>query len=409
MPGKHRVWATVCLVVALSSTALYLISPFHSSKRRPHLPPPLPAVEQMSNTITRVIPRGKSAQTVALLMPPEQLISAHDLQKLSLDASAELVQISVPQGTCEEQASSVAKALQELPNAPALLAGIGSGGGLAAQWVGAHHHSGARAVVMDGLMGPCMPAGAHAGKRLLLGSGVEAQPGQRLVQYLRSSVLSLASDDANEPMKVVEMPTPQPSDTVTIFYSGDGGWRDIDKQVGETMASLGNPVLGVDTLKYYWSFKSPEQSAEDLARLMAEYRQKWGVQHFVLAGYSFGADILPAIYNRLPAADQQSVDSMILLAFARTANFEIRIEGWLGTGEGNYQTGPELAKVPAEKVYCVYGLNEAKDSGCLGQPSVGEVVPLEGGHHFDSDYVALARRLGEAIAHRRGCGRRQLI
>lgn len=408
MPGKHRVWAIACLVVALSSTALYLVLPAHPAKR-PHLPPPLPSVVEVSDAIMRVVPQGKSAQTVALLMPQGQLFSIHDLQKLSLDASAEVVQVSVPEGNCEQQASAVNRALRQLPNAPVLLAGTGAGGGLAARWVDAQHHSGARAVAMDGLQGPCMPDGAHVGKRLLLGSGAGEQAGQRLENYLRTSVLSAISADTNEPMRVVEMPAPQPSDTVTIFYSGDGGWRDIDKQVGETMAGMGNPVLGVDTLKYYWSFKSPEQSAEDLARLMAEYRQKWGVRHFVLAGYSFGADILPAIYNHLPAADQQSVDSMILLAFARTANFEIRIEGWLGTGEGTYLTGPELAKVPAQKVYCVYGLKEAKDSGCLVQPAVGQVVPLEGGHHFDGDYVALAKRLAEAIAQRRGCGRQQVI
>ena len=35
-----------------------------------------------------------------------------------------------------------------------------------------------------------------------------------------------------------------------------------------------------------------------LTELMQHYRQKWGTQRFVLVGYSFGADVLPATYNR---------------------------------------------------------------------------------------------------------------
>ena len=94
---------------------------------------------------------------------------------------------------------------------------------------------------------------------------------------------------------------------MTIFYSGDGGWRDLDRTVAGEMAALNYPVVGVDVLRYFWEHKTPEQAAADLAATMAYYRKNWGVKSFVLAGYSFGADILPAIYNRLPAQDKDSV------------------------------------------------------------------------------------------------------
>ena len=113
-----------------------------------------------------------------------------------------------------------------------------------------------------------------------------------------------------------EHPSAQPAETLTLFYSGDGGWRDLDRASAEHMAAAGYPVVGIDTLRYYWQHKSPEQSAADLSRLMQQYRDKWQVQRFVLAGYSFGADVLPAIYNRLPASDQQQVDAMLLLALS---------------------------------------------------------------------------------------------
>jgi type IV secretory pathway VirJ component len=198
----------------------------------------------------------------------------------------------------------------------------------------------------------------------------------------------------------VEVPASQARDTVTLFLSGDGGWRDLDRDVAEEMAKIGYPVVGIDTLRYYWQHKSPEQSAQDLTELMQHYRQVWGTKRFILTGYSFGADVLPAIYNRLPASEQQGVDAIILLAFARTGSFEIEVEGWLGNAGTEAATGPEMAKLPADKVVCIYGVEEAAESGCTDKTAVGEAIQLPGGHHFDENYPALAKRLVDEINKR---------
>ena len=185
-----------------------------------------------------------------------------------------------------------------------------------------------------------------------------------------------------------------PLKQVVLMLSGDGGWRDLDKDVAGDMAKSGGyPVVGIDTLRYYWEHKSPEQTATDLSELMAHYRQKWGAKHFVLAGYSFGADVLPAIYNRLPEEDKARVDGIILLAFARSGSFEIAVEGWLGASGKEAATGPEMAKLPADKVFCVYGVEEKDESGCTEATAPGQKQQLPGGHHFDEDYPALAKRL----------------
>ena len=125
-----------------------------------------------------------------------------------------------------------------------------------------------------------------------------------------------------------------------------------------------------------------------------------GAQRFVLAGYSFGADVLPAFYNRLPKADQQQVDAVLLLALARSGSFEIEVQGWLGKAGQEAPTGPELIKLPAAKVLCVYGKEEASESGCTQPGAPGEVLALPGGHHYDENYPALAERLVAAIAKR---------
>jgi type IV secretory pathway VirJ component len=201
-------------------------------------------------------------------------------------------------------------------------------------------------------------------------------------------------------MQVTEIaPTPA-SDTLTVFYSGDGGWRDLDKEISEIMGGVGYPVVGVDTLRYYWKYKSPEESAADLTALMDNYRARWGIKHFVLAGYSFGADVLPAIYNRMQEKDKYAIDSILLLAFARKGSFEIHLDGWIKETSNGIETGSEMAKLPARKVLCVYGVKEKKKSGCTDPTIVGEVLQLPGKHHFDRDYNSLTLKLIDAIKRR---------
>ncbi|HKV65505.1 MAG TPA: AcvB/VirJ family lysyl-phosphatidylglycerol hydrolase, partial [Rhodanobacteraceae bacterium] len=40
-------------------------------------------------------------------------------------------------------------------------------------------------------------------------------------------------------------------DVLTILYSGDGGWADLDKQLGTVFATRGIPVLGINSFKYF--------------------------------------------------------------------------------------------------------------------------------------------------------------
>ncbi len=56
-------------------------------------------------------------------------------------------------------------------------------------------------------------------------------------------------DSAKSPLglPVDVMETTPTEDTLAIVYSGDGGWRDIDKEVGSYLQDQGIPVVGVDS------------------------------------------------------------------------------------------------------------------------------------------------------------------
>jgi type IV secretory pathway VirJ component len=177
-----------------------------------------------------------------------------------------------------------------------------------------------------------------------------------------------------------------------VLYSGDGGWRDLDRSLADVLASKGMSVVGVDVLRYYWSEKSPEVGARDLARIIRHYGEQWHCDKVALIGFSFGADVLPFLASRLPAQIRSQVALMTLLSPERTTAFEIQMNGWLGgKPAAGVAIGPEVRKLRGMTVQCVYGQDEAGESLCTDS-SAGPLTVLakSGGHHFDQDYGELA-------------------
>lgn len=366
---------------------------------------------------------GDTAQRrVLLALPTDQQLSDAELLELAQSNHAVIGQYQATRQSCETQNKRLEEAASQMGGPLNLLAGSDNTAMLAWRWLATQNDDKAQALSIGFSLArsdcetppPASSAHGHwltvwndnpddasarfvrqqANANTLIGD-YQTAPKALLITQLRRLL-----QGAGDALPVVEVPAAQSGDTVSLFYSGDGGWRDLDRAVAEQMAERGYPVVGVDTLRYFWQRKSPEQAASDLSELMREYREKWHAKRFVLIGYSFGADVIPALYNRLPDSDKSQVDAVLLLALARSGTFEIRVQGWLGKDASEMATGPELAQLPADKVLCVYGTEEAPESGCTQAEAIGENLQLPGGHHYDKDYPALAQRLITAIQKR---------
>jgi len=204
-------------------------------------------------------------------------------------------------------------------------------------------------------------------------------------------------------LPIVEVGKKSSTGTLVVIYSGDGGWRDLDRTLGETLAQKDYAVLGVDDLHYFWSLRSPEESSADLARLLEYYLDAWDCQRVVLIGYSFGADILPFIYNRLPEPQREKVALLSLLAPSLGASFEVHMEEWVTSDltEDALPTVPEVARIDPSKLQCFYGMEDSDDTLCLDPVMKdADITKTGGGHHFDEDYPALAGLIDQAIRAR---------
>jgi type IV secretory pathway VirJ component len=216
-------------------------------------------------------------------------------------------------------------------------------------------------------------------------------------------LLAKSGAAADGGLPTIDLPPRTPGGPfLAVIWSGDGGWRDLDKTIGALLAERGVTVIGVDSLRYFWRKRAPEEAAADLAKVLAAARARSGAEATMLIGYSFGADALPAIYNRLPEAERARVVQLSLLGLAATASFEFHVAGWLGAQGGDeLPVPPELARIEPRLVQCVYGADE-KDSLCPTPALDGaERIATKGGHHFDGDYAALAAKILAGAERRR--------
>lgn len=179
-------------------------------------------------------------------------------------------------------------------------------------------------------------------------------------------------------------------DLYAVLLSGDGGWAGLDKEVARSLSEHGIPVVGWDSLRYFWTARTAKGLAHDLERTLDYYSTAWRRQRVLLIGYSQGADVLPFAVNRLPDAARRRIVTTTLLGLGRNAAFEFHLSNWVGPAAG-VPILPEYQKMSRVTTLCVYGTGD-KDSLCTDfPPGTAGTIELAGGHHFDGDYDGLAR------------------
>jgi len=207
------------------------------------------------------------------------------------------------------------------------------------------------------------------------------------------SAAALPAPVADLPLIVVPAAGVGPDGWFAIFLTGDGGWAGIDKGVAKELARHNIPVVGWDSLKYFWSPRTPEGASKDLDRVLHHYSSAWGRPHALLIGYSQGADTMPFMVNRLPPETRQMVGLTSLLGISDNAVFEFHVANWLGEPAKGLPTAPELERWSGSPYLCLYGQDDA-DSACKQLTGHdGSALVMPGGHHFGGGYAEIADQI----------------
>ena len=245
-----------------------------------------------------------------------------------------------------------------------------------------------------------------AGLVVLPGVGHDLAAPPKWMPQFEQAFTQLTGSSATAPsadlkLPLIEVPPRAPAKPwMAVLITGDGGWAGIDKDIAGQLAVRGVGVVGLNSLKYFWTRRTPEGAADDLTRLLAHYLSAWQKEKVVLIGYSQGADVLPFMAARLPADLRGRVALIALLAPGTHAAFEFHLSDWLGGGRPSQQfpIRPEVAKLADLPLLCFYGTEE-RDSLCRHQlPPAVTVIPMSGGHHLGGAYKAIVERILQAVA-----------
>jgi len=179
---------------------------------------------------------------------------------------------------------------------------------------------------------------------------------------------------------------------LALMISGDGGWTSFDQEVSDEIAKTGITVVGWDALKYFWDGTTPEKTAADIALALEYYMQSFQKEKVILIGYSFGADALPFIYNRLPANLKSAIAEVVMMSPDEKADFEIHVSDMLsiGSSEDDYNVATEIKKMNHKNVITIFGSEEESEMENKLRKTKIKVDCLNGSHHYNNNTKGVA-------------------
>jgi type IV secretory pathway VirJ component len=188
-----------------------------------------------------------------------------------------------------------------------------------------------------------------------------------------------------------------------VFYliSGDGGWNNFDNSFCEELSKKGVPIVGLDSKKFFWKAKSPEETTQALQQVIGFYNKQFARESFVIAGYSFGADIVPFIVTKFSPDIRKKLSNVILMSPDRYGDFEIHLTDMLNLGlsKRKYNIVEEVKKINFATITCIFGKDEDAVNVNSFRKTGKDILILPGDHHYNDNYQLLSDNILKLLRH----------
>lgn len=174
------------------------------------------------------------------------------------------------------------------------------------------------------------------------------------------------------------------SKKLIFIFSGDGGWLDFEDELATQYSVQGFHTIGFNSRNYFWTKRTPEELTAHIMLLIRTYSRLYKTNKIYLCGYSFGADIVPFIYNRLPLRAKRRVISLQMLSPFASSDFMVHTADLLNIAGDNkvYKVQPEVEKVTIP-VFCYYGTDEKPKPLSEIRRSNFNLIQVPGDHRYE--------------------------
>jgi type IV secretory pathway VirJ component len=217
-----------------------------------------------------------------------------------------------------------------------------------------------------------------------------------VLSFLFFESSAMAQTDLNKLPVTVKVPAGGAQQKPVIFYlTGDGGMKKFSVDMVTILASHGYPVIGLNTLKYFWNKKTPQQAAADVTALLNYYSNQWNNHSYIFIGYSMGADVLPFIYQQLSPAFKEETQQLVFMSPSASTDMVVHISDMLGKSStpGSMNVPAAMNTINNKPLLLIFGQNENDfDLKAITISNYKSLV-LPGGHHYNDDAQGVVQQI----------------
>jgi len=192
------------------------------------------------------------------------------------------------------------------------------------------------------------------------------------------------------------------SKPVILFLTGDGGMTSFSKELANQLYKEDFSIITLDTRKYFWKAKSPEQFGKDASQILNYYLSLWNKTSFSVVGYSFGADVGTFLPAQIGEKLKEDLKKLILLSPGISTDLETKVSNLLSISyerDAKFKIYPELQKLRLP-VTCIFGRDEeAAIKQNIKTSSYIQKKEVPGGHKYNEDVSGIAKLIIQEVSN----------
>ena len=169
-----------------------------------------------------------------------------------------------------------------------------------------------------------------------------------------------------------------------IFFSGDGGLNSFSTKLAKAINNLDYDVILLDSKKYFNSKYSINETTTIINRAIQTQFPK-GIRISFL-GYSFGADVVPFIFDNLNENTRKQTTRLILLSPSETTDLQVHWADMMGLNvKRPFDVANKILRLSGVKILVIADKEELPNTFKTIRKDLFSLAYLDGGHKFDEN------------------------